>query len=237
MNQHHQEILEEIKMVARSNPNISSRFDPGRYMGTSKPCINITNPQTREILKKWVKEHKDISLDELLFLLDSTFAGKSHTERSLGGKLLEYLPKQRQEIDPACLDKWLIGAEGWGEVDSLCQSSFEAKEILAKWEEWEKFLKKFVGDKDIHKRRASLVLLTGPVRQSDDTRFSDLAFKNIEKLKGEKDILITKAISWVLRSLIKNYKSRVMEYLKRSGSTLPKIALKETTKKLLTGKK
>ncbi|MBI2314815.1 DNA alkylation repair protein [Candidatus Daviesbacteria bacterium] len=34
---------------------------------------------------------------------------------------------------------------------------------------------------------------------------ADLAFENIDKLKAEKDVLITKAISWVLRSLIKNH--------------------------------
>src|SRR3989338_11483889 len=117
MNGYHQQILEEINRVARGNSPVSGRFDPGKYMGTTKPCINITNQQTREVLKSWVKEHKDISLPELLGMLGSTFTGISHTERSLGGKILEYLPKQRQEINPKYLDKWLTGVEGWGEVD------------------------------------------------------------------------------------------------------------------------
>ena len=72
MNKHHQEILEEIKKVASTNRKDNGRFDPGRYMGTTKPCLNITNPQTREIIKKWVSNNKDISLPELLRMLDSS---------------------------------------------------------------------------------------------------------------------------------------------------------------------
>lgn len=229
--------MEEIKRVAGTNKKVSSWFNPASYMGTTKPCLNITNPQMREIIKKWVREQKDISLNVLLSLLDSTFAGKSHTERSLGGKILEYLPEQRQEIDPKYLDKWLTGAEGWGEVDSLCQSTFEAKEILANWKEWDILLNKFVKDPDIHKRRASLVLLTKPVSHSDDPRFSDLAFENLDKLKKEKDILITKAVSWLLRDLIKYHRDRVEDYLKANKAILPKIAVREVTNKLQTGKK
>lgn len=237
LNKYHQEILEEIKRVAEVNPRADSRFDPRKYMGTTKPYLNISNPQTREILRKWVKEHKDISLADLLALLDSTFTGHSHTEKSLGGKLLEYVPKLRSQIKPECLDRWLTGAAGWGEVDSLCQSSFTAKEMLVNWEEWERLLKRFVADKDVHKRRASLVLLTGSVRQSEDQRLADLAFENVDKLKAEKDILITKAVSWLLRDLIKYHKSRVEDYLKENESTLPKIAVREVTNKLQTGKK
>jgi hypothetical protein len=44
------------------------------------------------------------------------------------------------------------------------------------------------------------VLLTGPVSRSDDARFRDLAFEMTERLKRERIILITKAVSWLLRS-------------------------------------
>ncbi|MDP2951009.1 MAG: DNA alkylation repair protein, partial [bacterium] len=64
-----------------------------------------------------------------------------------------------------------------------------------------------------------------------------LAFENIEKLKPEKDILITKAISWLLRNLIKYHKKEVADYLKKNKNSLPKIAVRETEKKIKTGKK
>lgn len=237
MNKYHQEILEEIKKVSASNHKPHKWFDVGKYMGTSKPMFNISNPQVRTIIKDWIKAHKDISVETLVEVLNSLFQGESHTERSLGGKILEYLPRQRRQLDPELIEKWLIGAEGWGEVDSLCQSSFGVSEVLEKWDKWEKLFNKLVGDKDVHKRRAALVLLVRPIRESSDTRLEKRAFTNLDQLKGEKDILITKAVSWLLRSLIMYHHAAVAGYLEDNKKILPKIALRETQRKLLTGKK
>ncbi len=114
----------------------------------------------------------------------------------------------------------------WCEVDSLCQSTFIADEVLKRWKEWGKLLKRFVKSENISKRRASIVLLVKACRESDDSRLSDLLFENIEKLKQEKDILITKAVSWGLRELIKNHKNEVAKYLNENIDSLPKIAIR-----------
>jgi 3-methyladenine DNA glycosylase AlkD len=66
---------------------------------------------------------------------------------------------------------------------------------------------------------------------------AQVAFKNVDRLKHEKEILITKAISWVLRSMVKHYRKPLQTYLKENADTLPKIALRETMTKLRTGKK
>ena len=80
-----------------------------------------------------------------------------------------------------------------------------------------------------------MVFLTTPVSQSADKRLSDLAFENIDRLKHEKDILITKAISWILRSLVKHHKKEVSKYLEDSKESLPKIAIRETKNKITYG--
>ena len=90
---------------------------------------------------------------------------------------------------------------------------------------------------NVHKRRAGLVLLTEPLRESADPRLARLAFANIGKLKGDKDILITKAVSWLLRALIKHHRQEVERYLKDNSNSLPKIALRETRNKLKSGHK
>jgi 3-methyladenine DNA glycosylase AlkD len=109
--------------------------------------------------------------------------------------------------------------------------------LLGDWTTWKKLIKSFVKDKNISKRRASLVLLTKSLRQSDDIKLSKLAFENIEKLKHEKEILITKAISWLLRSLVKFHSKQLSIYLKENRDTLPKIAYREAYCKLTTGRK
>ena len=80
-------------------------------------------------------------------------------------------------------------------------------------------------------------------RPTDKEIFNHL-LKQIEKhiiklsqLKGDKDILITKAISWLLRDLIKHHREQVVYYLDKNSDNLPKIAIRETKNKLITGKK
>ncbi|MDP2663570.1 MAG: DNA alkylation repair protein, partial [Dehalococcoidia bacterium] len=191
----------------------------------------------RGIARKWVKGHRDVTPGDLIDLLDSLYEGRSHDERSFGGKLLEYLPRLRRLVRPDRLDRWLTGAEGWLEVDSLCQGAFTAADMLSDWPRWETLLRTLATDEDVHKRRASLVLLTKVVKESDDSRLADLAFENIDRLKGEKDPLITKAVSWLLRDLIEKARTQVEDYLAQNGSTIPRIAEREVTNKLRTGRK
>lgn len=234
MNKYHQEILQEIKKIARE---VGGKMDTPVYNGTNHPQYYLTNPEIREIARKWAGEHKDISLDVLLELLDSLYMGESHTEKSFGGKLLQYLPKQKAQVNTSNLDKWLDHLEGWSEIDSLCQSVISAKDMLDDWDGWEQIITEFSNRSSIAHKRASLVLLTGPVVQSEDERLANLAFINIDRLKSKKDILITKAISWLLRSMITNFRDQVETYISKYADMLPKIALRETTNKLLNGKK
>ena len=94
----------------------------------------------------------------------------------------------------------------------------------------------FAKDKNIHKRRASLVLLCSPLRKSEDLRLAAISLQNVCRLKGEKEILITKAISWVLRSMVKHHRATLEMYLNEE-SGLPAIALRETMRVLKTGRK
>jgi len=237
MHKQHQIFLEEIKRIAKKNPKQSGHFDVAKYMGTKHFIYGLKSSQAREIAKKWARENKNISVRDFESFFNSLYQGESHDERTFGGKLLEYLPRLQKQINPSRIDKWLTGAQGWWEVDSLCQMCFGGNEMIERWGKWENIIKKLAKDKDVHKRRASLVLLTKPVRESDDTRLSNLAFENIDLLKQEKDILITKAVSWLLRSLIKYHREEVENYLNANGELLPKIAIRETRRKMLTGKK
>ena len=82
-----------------------------------------------------------------------------------------------------------------------------------------------------------MVLLCSPLRKAADKRLATVALANIDRLKHEKEILITKAISWLLRSMVKHHRKEVVTYLKANQQSLPKIAVRETQKVLDTGKK
>lgn len=235
MNKHHEEIIKEIKRLSKT---IEPATWGPEYHGNSHPTYHLSVPYKRSIIKEFLAKHKDSSMDDYLDLLERLYKGESSDEKTMAGNMLGYLPKVRSEIDLNRFDKWLGELVGWGEVDSTCQSNFKANELLARWDEWRVFIEKLSKDSNINKRRASLVLLTGAVYdKKSNQEVADLAFKVIDRLKGEKEILITKAISWLLRSLVDWDKVRVKNYLDKNENSLPKIAVRETRRKILLGRK
>lgn len=230
----HKEFIADLKKYSGRGTKHSGNAS---YLGNAHFSYHIANPIKREIAKAFLKRHSDLSHKEFVGLLDDLFQGTSHDEKSIAAMLLGYAPRVRAEIMPGQLDAWLDYLIGWAEVDSLCQSNFTADEMLLHWPAWKKLLSAFSKDNNINKQRASLVLLTGPVAHSADPRLLKIAFQNIDRLTHEKSILITKAISWLLRSLVQYHKKEVAAYLTQNADVLPKIAIRETQRKLTTGRK
>ena len=150
---------------------------------------------------------------------------------------LDYTTKDQREFDPQIFDDWLEHLIGWAEVDSVCTGKYTIHAIPNNWNKWKRLLVRFSKSENIQKRRASLVLLCSPMRQTENEEIALAALSIIERLKSEKEILITKAISWLLRSMIKHHKKIVETYVNRNKETLPSIVVRETMTVLKTGKK
>jgi len=163
--------------------------------------------------------------------------GDTYEEQTAGGEVLRLRADVRALVEPDQLEEWLGHQVGWAEVDSLCQSTFPAEQLLARWPDWKELIRRLSESENINQRRAALVLLTGPVTRSADPRLSELAFSVIDRLAPERPILITKAVSWLLRCLVKTHRDEVQGYLDAKGGELPAIAVRETRTLLATGTK
>jgi len=215
MHKFHKELLVLIKESANSKSTVSKHGLS--YEGHTDKSYRLSNPQLRSLVRFWLSKHKDLDFDNFKETLNSLYSkGCTSTEKYVGGFLLEYQPKFRQQVKPNLLNNWLDSLVGWAQIDSLCQSRFNADDMTDDWDGWRVLLKKLNNSNKVNKRRASLVLLTKPVRDSWDKRFSSLAIQNIENIKHEKDILITKAISWLLREMTKNHKTLIGNYLRQN---------------------
>ena len=233
-NSHHKEILRLIKNL--SGQATQHNFSDG-YLGNTHPRFAINNPTMRTIAKEWMKEHKQLTATEFEKLLTSLIQGESSTEKMMAGMLMDVSQKAQRKFDPLAFDQWLDHLEGWAEIDTLCTGLYAKTEIPANFKIWSKILVDLSKSKNINKRRASLALLCSPVRKVYDEQMMTVAFENIERLKHEKPILITKAISWLLRSMVKLYKKEVSQFVDDHEESLPKIAIRETRTVLLTGRK
>jgi 3-methyladenine DNA glycosylase AlkD len=234
MNPLHKQIL---KLIEEKSGKGTKHTMLDSYLGNKNPRYAITAPVLRKLAKEWMRANKELSTVEFTALLTSLIKGKSSTEKVFAGILMDYCSHEQGAFNPEIFDHWLEHLEGWAEIDSVCTGQYTIHQVVPGWKKWKPLLVKLSKNKNINKRRASLVLFCSPLRHSDDELLAKQALENIERLKSEKAILITKAISWVLRSMDKNFKKLLTEYLKENMETLPKIAVRETMVKLKTGKK
>ena len=234
MNIHHEEIL---KLIQKKSGKPTQHTFLDSYLGNDHPRYPISAPILRTIAKDWMREHRDLSPTDMALLFTSLIEGESATEKCMAGILMDYTTREQRKFKPGLFDQWLDHLIGWAEVDAVCTGQYTITEIPEQWKAWKPLLIKFSKSKNIHKRRASLVLFCSPVSQAHDAHLAEVVFENVNRLKSEKEILITKAISWVLRSMVKYYKKELTEFMKTEGKTLPAIARRETLIKLKTGKK
>ncbi len=208
-----------------------------KYLGNTHPKFRLRGPQLRAMSRAWLRSHQDLTPDEFAAVLTSLIRGKSSTEKCLAGLLLDMCRAPYRGFDPAKFSGWLDHLVGWAEVDTLCTGRYPEKEIPSQWTKWKKLLDKFVRSPNIQKRRASIVLLCSPLRRNPDPRLLKQALQSVNKLKHEREILITKAVSWVLRSASVHFKGEVKKYVTSNRDSLPPIAVRETMTKILTGTK
>lgn len=229
-----QKLTSEFNQAAKDNNNIASQGSD--YLGSS-PSIPLKAAIRHGIVRKILPKIDKLSPEEQVEILNQLVNCERYEEKVSIGTILSSRSKIRKLITPAHINEWLNHLNGWAEIDNLCQGIFLPEEILANWAEWKKYLLKWSLDTNISKRRASLVLLTMPISKNPDPKLLEVALQNINQLTLEKNILITKAISWLMRDMISFHRAEVESLLVKMANQLPKIAIRETKRKLETGRK
>ena len=230
----HQQILHQIKKNAGKS---TAHTFLDSYLGNSHFRYPISAPLLRRIAKEWMNDHRDLAAGDFASLLTALIEAASGTEKSMAGILLDYATPDQRKFKPALFDQWLDHLEGWAEIDALCTGRYSATEVVNQWNKWKPLLVKFSKSKNINKRRASIVFFCSPLSKVESKEISQTALEIVDTLKDEREVLITKAISWILRSMVRYNRKMVEIYLKENSASLPKIALRETLVKLETGKK
>jgi 3-methyladenine DNA glycosylase AlkD len=221
---------------ARSGVGTKHTF-PDSYLGNSHPRYPINAPGLRSIAKDWMRAHTELPPAEVVSMLTSMAEGDSSTEKVMVGILLDNATKAQKQFNPRIFVKWLDHLVGWAEVDAVCTGKYTITEIPGNLSAWKKILDQLSKSDNINKRRAAIVFLCSPLRTSTLHDLPKIAFPIINRLTHEKEVIITRAISWVLRSMVKHHRDALVQYLNKYESTLPAIAVRETKIKLKTGRK
>jgi len=220
-------------LVARAD----SKYRAGSMMvaKTSLEIIGVGAPGLREVVKDWIAAHPGASWDEKLALIEALWTASSLEERALALLLLDSHQRRIADLTWDHFDRWRQGLDSWGTTDGLGGLVYSPW-LAADFERREKTLWRLITDKDMWSRRLALVA-TVPLNRKAATAIPDLTFELIDRVKDERDPMITKAVSWALRALVKTHKARVAAYVDANQSQLAALGVREVRNKLRTGLK
>jgi len=190
----------------------------------------------RQIVRDWGRDHKDVSLEDLLPLVDTLWAGQSREERLVALELLMHYPHLLRELTWTWFDDRRQDLNDWELTDVLGVG------LLGPWVAHDPqqrigHLHQLVLSEDVWSRRLGLVATVGLYRTRKETETLSLALSLIDQVKQKQDPTITKAISWVLRQMTKDHPEKVAAYLEKNVDSLPQHVVREVRNKLETGRK
>jgi 3-methyladenine DNA glycosylase AlkD len=198
------------------------------YVGTDLEYINASTPDLRRLARELDRELPD----DWRRCCEALWERPIFEVRVLAILLAVRHRRAFVKGDWAFFKVWLDTAQGWAMVDALTTDLFAA--VLKLYPELAMRARAWSKSRNLWLRRASLAVFCRPAR---DGEFADIAFENLTRLASEKDPMIYKAVSWLLRNYAATHKRRVESFLKEYEDTLHSSVLREVRTKIKTGKK
>lgn len=231
-----EKIADEVIARLREHTNVERQQATQNYFPSVQENLGVYAADIRRIVRDLRKRTKDESADTVFKLTMAIikrntlegrqtafeiFAGHKAAMASLNLKRLETLGK---------------GIDNWLSVDGFaCDLSGAA------WREGQitdADVKRWVRSKDPWWRRAAVVS-TVPLNLASRGGSGDSkrTIMLCEMAVGDDHLMVHKALSWALRSLVDIDRRAVSDFIKRHEAKLPALVKREVTRKLTTGKK
>ena len=202
---------------------------------TERKVYGVRVPQLRRIARGWYDAHQRIGASDLVALMDVLWKGESREERTLVILLLEHYHHRVRGLTRADFERWRRGLDSWEATDGLGW-------VLAVWvlgdvDTRQDFLGDLIIDEDVWSRRMALAATVRINRDMAGPTLPDRTLELVDKVKGERHPMVTKAVSWALREMVKQHRERVAAYLEANRDLLAAHVVREVSNKLETGLK
>lgn len=213
---------------------LRERGTPGRaereraYLKSDLEHYGTTMPAIRSVARAAATQHRDLSHDDLLALVDALWAAPVHERRMATVELLRLYHDRLRGEDMAVLERLLRESRTWAFVDPLAAAV--AGPLAERCAELGAVLDRWAGDHDFWIRRAALLALLGPLRrgEGDFGRFSRYADAMLE----DREFFVRKAIGWVLRETARKRPALVCAWLLPRAARASGVTIREAVKPL-----
>ena len=229
---------EQRALLAEIEPHADPVYREGslRVVRTRLILYGVRMPDLQEIARAWQQAHPQVTRDELLALVEALWHAPSHEERVCAMLLLLRTKRLARTLRWEDFDRWRRLVDNWG-LDDLLATKIFGPWVLLEPTSRLAHLETLVGDADVWSRRLALVA-TVPLNRTQPGRLMpELTFGLVDRVKGERDPMITKAVSWALRELARSEPEHVAAYVEANRGALAAHAVREVHNKLRTGLK
>ncbi len=207
-----------------------------RVIPTGLKVYGLRTPVLREIAGSWQRTHKEVAREGLFALVEAMWAGESRDERMVALELLKHYPHSISDLTWAHFDRWRRDLDNW-ELTDVLGLAVLGPWLLGDLDARLEHLWELIADEDIWSRRLALVSTVGLNRVRKDISFPPFTLELIDEVKEERHPMITKAVSWTLRAMIKKHTEEVIAYLEENRGILAPHVVREVSNKLTTGRK
>ena len=180
------------------------------YLKSDLDFLGATVPAIRRAARSVHRQHRELSHDELLSLVEALWGRRVHELRMAAVELLDVYADRLTPADLEVLERLIIESSTWALVDRLSASVVGS--LLDRFpDELHAELARWARHDDLWVRRASLLAYLPGLRSGhgDLQRFVALA----DPLLEEREFFIRKAIGWVLREAGKHNPDHVIAWL------------------------
>jgi 3-methyladenine DNA glycosylase AlkD len=209
--------------------------DPGRapteraYLKSDLTHLGAGVPATRRAVKTTLAEHGPFGHDDLVAVVDALWAEPLYERRLAAVELLTASTSPLSVADAVWLEHLLRACRTWALLDPLV---IGVVGVLTEQDAggWDAVVRRWADEEDHWLRRAALLAHLPALRrgEGDWERFAELA----DRMLGEREFFVRKAIGWVLRETAKRRPRLVADWLEPRAHRAAGLTIREAVKPL-----
>jgi 3-methyladenine DNA glycosylase AlkD len=230
------EMASAIEAELRAARDEARRARTVSYFPSALEIMGVAAPTMRAVVRTYAKQTADAAPEDVIALAMELVDRRTHEGRQAGWEMVGRRRDALALLDRDLLDRLGQGNDNWASVDAFAvtlsgvvwREGGITDEDIADWS----------ASGDRWWRRTALVS-TVPLNRKSRGGTGDVTrtLAVCERLVGDREPMVAKALSWALRDAVPHDADAVKQFLDRHHDVLPALVRREVGNKLKTGRK
>jgi 3-methyladenine DNA glycosylase AlkD len=217
-----------VRKELRDLANQAAKGSVRRFFKEKIKTYGVKTPLVRGIARKYFPEIRVLEKRRIFSIVEELLKSGYNEDITVAFDWVYRGRKNFERKDFVIFENWLNKyVANWGTCDDfgthiMGYFLFRYPEFLKKTEKW-------AGSKNRWLRRAAAVSLIYSLRRG---RALDRALTVADRLLADKDDLVRKGYSWMLKEASKIYQPEVFEFVTENKKVMPRVALRYAIEKM-----